>query len=131
MRRPFVILFVINVLALGVFGLAQAQSGFVPLAPAPSGSRLADLYGANSLDSLINKLFNAAIAAGAILAVLRLAFAGYLYMTTDAFGQKSKAKEVIGDVVLGLLLLLSIWLILRQINPDLLNLDIFRNAPKN
>jgi hypothetical protein len=101
---------------------------FYPLAPAPGGTRLGDLYGSNSLGQFFNRVFIAAIAVGAILAVLRLAFAGYLYMTTEAWGQKSRAKEIIGDVILGLLLLLSIWLILRQINPNLLNLDFTRNV---
>ncbi len=110
--------------------VAHAQGSFVPLAPAPGGSKLGELYGSSNLTDFINKLFFASIAVGAILAVLRLAFAGYLYMTTDAWGQKGKAKEVIGDVVIGLLLLLSVWLILRQINPQLLNLDILKNIPK-
>ncbi len=110
--------------------MATAQT-FVPLAPAPGGTRLGDLYGTNgSLADFFNKVFVAMIAVGAILGVLRLAFAGYLYMTTDAFHQKSHAKQVIGDVILGLLLLLSIWLILRQINPNLLDLNVFRNANK-
>lgn len=113
----------------GIFGVeaAHAQGSFVPLAPAPGGSRLGDLYGTTSLGSFINKLFVAALSLGAILAVLRLAYAGYLYMTTDAWGTKGKAKEVIGDVIIGLLLLLSIWLILRQINPQLLDLNVLKN----
>ncbi len=114
-------------LALLSVDFAHAQGSFVPLAPAPSGSRLGQIYTSNSLTGFINGLFTAAIAVGAILAVMRLAFAGYLYMTTDAWGQKGKAKEVIGDVIMGLLLLLSIWLILRQINPKLLDLDILQS----
>lgn len=114
-------------LALISVDFAHAQGSFVPLAPAPSGSRLGQIYTSNSLTAFINGLFTAAIAVGAILAVMRLAFAGYLYMTTDAWGQKGKAKEVIGDVIMGLLLLLSIWLILRQINPKLLDLDILQS----
>lgn len=108
------------------FNPNECTTKFCPLSPAPGGSRLADLYSSESLSSFVNKIFVAALSVGAILAVLRLAFAGYLYMTTDAWGQKGKAKEVIGDVVLGLLLLLSIWLILRQINPQILDLDAFR-----
>jgi len=101
--------------------------GFVALAETPGGSRLGNLYESQDLGQFINRLFTAALSLGAILAVLRLAFAGYLYMTTDAWGQKGKAKEVIGNVVLGLLLLLSIWLILKQINPQLLQLDFLKN----
>lgn len=127
MRRSVFFLILVNALVLGGVGIAHAQ-GFVPLSPAPEGTKLAGLYGSASLADFINRLFTISISVGAILAVLRLAFAGYMYMTSDAFGHKSHAKEVIGDVVLGLLLLLSIWLILRQINPDILNLDILRNT---
>lgn len=131
MKRPLLILVCVFVFSLGMFVTAHAQqNGFVPLAPVPSGSRLADLYGSTTLTDFINRLFNAALAVGAILAVLRLAYAGYLYMTTDSFGHKSHAKTVIGDVILGLLLLLSIWLILRQINPDILKLDVLKNIQR-
>jgi hypothetical protein len=129
--KPVLYIILLNAIIFGTVGLAHAQNGFVPLAPAPSGTRLGNLYDATSFADFINKLFNAALAVGAIAAVMRLAFAGYLYMTTDAFGQKSHAKSVIGDVILGLLLLLSIWLILRQINPQLLNLDVLKNVPKS
>lgn len=108
---------------------AAAQGAFVPLAETPGGSRLGNLYQSANLGDFINRLFTAALALGAILAVLRLAFAGYMYMTTDAWGQKGKAREIIGNVVLGLLLLLSIWLILRQINPQLLDLNILKYLP--
>jgi hypothetical protein len=116
---------ILNLALFSVASVAHAQA-FAPLAPAPSGSRLGTLYGSSSLTDFVNKLFNAALALGAILAVLRIAFAGYMYMTTDAWGQKGEARTIIGDVVLGLLLLLSIWLILKQINPKLLNLDILQ-----
>lgn len=117
------------VLAYGI-GVALAQgNGFVPLAEVPAGGRLGNLYQSADLGQFINRLFTAALSLGAILAVLRLAFAGYLYMTKDSFQQKSNAKEVIGNAVLGLLLLLSIWLILRQINPQLLDLNILRHIP--
>lgn len=109
---------------------AQSSSGtFVPLSDAnfqeifdvnPSG-------GAGDIASFINSAFKVALSVGAILAVLRIAYAGYLYMGTDMWHTKSHAKEILGDVVLGLLLLLGIYLILWQINPDLLRLDILRN----
>jgi len=102
---------------------------FCPLANV-SNSRLQDIYSGTDLANFISKLFTFAISIGAILAVLRLGWAGYLYMTTDSWGSKGKAKEVIGDVVLGLLLLLSIWIILKQINPDILKLNILNQIQK-
>ena len=81
-----------------------------------------------SLAQFFNTLFKAAIVIGAILAVLRLGYAGAIYMTTDLPGAKGNAKSIISSAVLGLLLLLAVWLILNQINPDILNLDILRNV---
>jgi len=102
--------------------------GFCALAVPPPSSKLGQLYGTNSLSGFLSSLFTAAISVGAILAVLRIGYAGYLYMTTDAWGSKTHAKEVIGDVVLGLLLLLGTWLILNQINPQILNLNALQNV---
>lgn len=124
-------LIVINaVILIASAGAVHAAEGFVPLSPAPTGSRLGNLYDSTSLSGFVNKIFAAAIAVGAILAVLRLGYAGYLYMMTDMWSTKGKAKEIIGDVVLGILLLLSIYLILRQINPQILNLDVLKSIPK-
>ena len=100
--------------------------GFCALATARLSSKLGQLYGTTSLAGFLNGLFTAAISVGAILAVLRIAYAGYEYMTSDAWGNKARAKEIIGDVVLGLLLLLGTYLILDQINPNLLNLDMLQ-----
>ena len=99
------------------------QGTFVPLADV-KGSRLEQIYSGTDLSAFVNNLFTFSLSVGAILAVLRLGWAGYLYMTTDSWGSKGHAKEVIGDVVLGLVLLLAIWLILHQINPDILKLNI-------
>lgn len=76
------------------------------------------------LGTFINTAFKMAISIGAILAVLRIAYAGYQYMSSDAWGEKSHAKEILADVTIGILLLLSIYLILNQINPQILKLQI-------
>lgn len=79
------------------------------------------------MSAYFNALFTLAISAGAIAAVLRLAYAGYMYMgAADMWGNKQKAKEIMGNAIVGLLLLLSIWLILRQINPDILSLKVLQ-----
>lgn len=83
----------------------------------------------STLVGLFNGMFYAAIAIGAILAVLRLGYAGVIYMTTDVWHHKQSAREMISQALLGVLLLLAVWLILNQINPDILNLDILRSVP--
>lgn len=99
---------------------------FVPLAEYPANSRLANIYQGTDLSQFVNSAFKFAISIGAILAVLRLAYAGYMYMGSDMWSSKGKAREIIGDVVLGLLLLLAVFLIFNQINPGILKLDILK-----
>jgi hypothetical protein len=81
-----------------------------------------------SLAQFFNTLFKTAIVVGAMLAVLRLGYAGFVYLTTDIVSQKQTARSIISNAVLGLVLLLAVWLILNQINPNILNLDILRNV---
>jgi hypothetical protein len=66
-----------------------------------------------------------------MLAVLRIAYGGYIYMgSADMWGNKQQAKEIIGDAIIGLLLLFAIYLILYQINPNLLNLNVLNDIQK-
>lgn len=76
-----------------------------------------------SLAGFLQTVFYIAISVGAILAVLRIAYAGFVYMTTDAVGLKGDAKKMIQEAVLGLLLLLAIVIILGRINPNLLRMN--------
>jgi ABC-type nickel/cobalt efflux system permease component RcnA len=77
------------------------------------------------IPTMLNTAFQVAIRLGAILAVLRIAYAGYLYMgSEDMWSSKSAAKEAFRDAIVGLLILLAIWLILHQIDPRILSLKI-------
>lgn len=106
---------------------ATGANGFVPLACTEGSSKLGQLYAAEGLGDYVNKLFLFSLTIGAIMAIVRLMWGGYLYMGSgDMWSSKSRAREVLGDAVLGLLLLLAIYLILFQINPDLLNLDVLK-----
>ena len=114
---------------------AEPSAGFVQLAETPGGP-LGKLYETDSsggLSNFLNGLFRFAIIIGAIAAVLRIAYAGYLYMgQSDMWSHKGQAKAILGDAILGLLLLLSIYIILNQINPDILNLkalNVIRENP--
>lgn len=113
-----------------LFQTANGQpilGGGVGASQSPLLSRLFD-PNTTDLAQFFNAFFKTAIIVGAMLAVLRLGYAGFMYMTTDSFGDKGKAKSIIQEAVIGLLLLLSIWLILNQINPNLLNLNILQRV---
>ena len=84
-----------------------------------------------NLSDMLSMAFTMALSIGAILAVLRLAYAGYLYMgQADMWSTKGYAKEVFRNSIIGLLLLFGVWLILNQINPDILQLNVFRAFSK-
>jgi hypothetical protein len=121
----------------GTIGLLF-QGTFVPLTGGVPGSSsgsslgpsLSGFFNTNStsLAGFFNAAFTMALSAGAILAVLRLAYAGWLYMgAADMWGSKQKAKDAIFNAILGLLLLIGIYIILFQINPCLLNLNVLQS----
>jgi hypothetical protein len=93
------------------------------------GDALSKMFCANDLPTMLNEAFKISISVGAILAMLRIGYAGYLYMGSDIWSNKGKAKEVFQNAIFGLLLLLAIWLILNQINPDILKLRLLETAP--
>lgn len=135
LRLSFFSVFVVIALTLPLFAQAAdpcaqeaiAQGKFVPLA-CYKNTPLDNVYDSNaSLPKYIGSLFAIALSAGAILAVIRLVWAGYHYMGSDMWSSKDKAKTIINDVIWGMLLLLGTYLILYQINPCILNLDILQS----
>lgn len=135
-RRYFIAFcgFALLVVLIATPHLVSAQcnagaGGFVPLECFDNSPKLRDAYTTEEFGPFLQKVFVGAISLGAILAVLRLAYAGFLYMASDLPSVKGRSKEVIQDTLLGLFLLLAIWIILRQINPDILDLQI--KAPEN
>jgi len=98
---------------------------FVTLANYASSSQIAQAYRSKlSLAPLINNTFKIILSVGAMLAVLRIAYGGYMYMgSADMWGNKQTAKEIVSNALIGLILLFGIYLILFQINPCILNLN--------
>lgn len=109
-------------------GGINGTTSFVPLACYSGSPLLTSALNSGSLPDYINTVFKIVLSVGAILAVLRIAYGGYLYMgSADMWGNKQHAKEIIGDAIIGLLLLFAIYLILDQINPCLLNLNVLQD----
>jgi hypothetical protein len=79
----------------------------------------------DGLGGIINSIIAFGIGIGGVLAVAMIMYEGFLYMKEKKEGNVEKvssAKTRITNTVLGFLLLLSIYVILRTINPELLNL---------
>ncbi|MEK7480407.1 MAG: hypothetical protein AAB665_03935 [Patescibacteria group bacterium] len=106
------------------YARCEGAGGFIPLECFKGSDKLADAYTSPGLSVFLNRLFLGAMSLGAILAVLRLAWAGFQYMASDLWANKQHAKEIIQETLLGLFILLGISLILNQINPDILKLNV-------
>src|SRR3989344_1851012 len=64
----------------GIYSDCKTKSGFVPLECFEQSGKLRGAYSEEDLGKFMQKLFVGAISLGAILAVLRLAWAGFVYM---------------------------------------------------
>ncbi len=67
----------------------------------------------------LSDLFTLSIGLAAILAVLMLSVAGFKYITVESFTGKGDAKNMIQNAVFGLILILSAYLLLQTVNPEL------------
>lgn len=107
--------------AVSLVGMYQGVAIIPGLEQSPM---FGELFGTNTnLTVFLNRFFNIAISLGAVLAVMRIAWAGYLYIGSDLWTNKERGREILQDVALGLLLLLAIFIILKQINPEILNFE--------
>jgi len=103
----------------------EARSDFTPLNPIKG---VTDAEAAESPSKFFNGMFMFGISIAAFLAVLMIAIGGIQYMSTDAVSGKSEGRERITYAVMGLLLVLFSWILLRQINPEILDFN-FLDTP--
>jgi hypothetical protein len=101
-----------------IFNKALAASSYVPLVSDLPFSSTGSAGG--GLGSFLKQIFNWGIGIAVTLTILMIIFGGVQYMTTDAIFKKEEGKKRITGAVAGLLLSLSGWLILNQINPNIL-----------
>lgn len=81
---------------------------------------LPDVTGISSLPGLVAYVFDLALAAVGIAVFIQFLRAGWIWLTAAGNASKTnKAKELMTNAVLGLLILLSSYVILNIINPDL------------
>ncbi|MEN9912664.1 MAG: hypothetical protein RLY66_72 [Candidatus Parcubacteria bacterium] len=70
----------------------------------------------------VRYMFNLIIALSAVAAVLVIVAGGFKYVTTDSFQGKNDGKKMILEALKGLLLVLCSYLILRTIDPRLVDI---------
>lgn len=103
-------------------GVCFAQAtDYIPLEPLPGTSPDQP----TTLPDYLSKLIPIIISVAGILAVVIIVIAGLQYITAAGnTSQIASAKSRIWSAIGGLLLLISSYLILNTINPDLLKLDL-------
>ena len=75
-----------------------------------------------TLADYVNVLFKIALMVGVVLSVLIIAYSGFEYMTMDVATKKGMAKRRIAHAIGGLLMLLGTYLVMYQINPDIVKI---------
>ncbi len=120
----YIAIFSLIVLLPGV--LFAAEGEFIPLVGLPY---IGDGGGPKHFGEYVKALYYAAISIGAFLAVIKIIFAGVKYMLTDVVTTKGDAKKDIYGALIGLLIVVGAVLILQTINPRLLEIKLFNEAP--
>lgn len=110
------------------FSVAFAESQpsvYKPIVGVPGLSN----SGGYTTQAYVNAIYKLSITIGALIAVVRIIFAGVEYMFDGVITHKSDAIKKIRGAIFGLLIILSAVLLLNTINPNLTTLSIFNNAP--
>ncbi|PIR37269.1 MAG: hypothetical protein COV34_03545 [Candidatus Zambryskibacteria bacterium CG10_big_fil_rev_8_21_14_0_10_42_12] len=131
MKKGFISLLFTLSLALScvpMISFAQESREYTLLAPLPLGQGGTEVT-RTDFAGYINGMYRFVLGVAGILAVIMIIYAGFVYMTTDAFQKKQEGREHIKNAILGLLLAISTWLILNTINPNLLQFNFQIQRP--
>jgi len=94
---------------------------YVPLV---SDSTLKSVASSQNLQEFLKKIYEWGVGIAVTLSILFIIFGGIEYMTTDSVFKKDEGRKRITAAVAGLLIVLSSWLILNQINPKIFDNDL-------
>ncbi|HWO07004.1 MAG TPA: hypothetical protein VNM40_00285 [Candidatus Paceibacterota bacterium] len=75
------------------------------------------------LATLAQNLLNAGIFIFIFIAAMLFAYAGFLYLTNEAIGEQQRARSIFKNVAIGLVILLSAWLIIDTLMKTVLKGD--------
>lgn len=114
------VFFVLGAVFLGSQALSAGYE-YTPMQPIPG----TDVDLSKDFPSYVMAIYKFSIWTVGIAALLMVTIGGFMYFT--AAGNTSnlgKAKTVITDALLGVVLALTAWLLLNTINPDLTRIDL-------
>ncbi len=108
------------------FSLALAQSQQIQYQVlAPLDNEPATI----TLPQYIPFIINLSIGIAAVMAFVMITFGGITYATTDALQKKQDGRKFIENAIIGLLLVISAWVILNTINPQTLDFSFLSKLP--
>ncbi len=80
---------------------------------------------ATTLPKCVNQVYIWSLGIAVLLAMLMIVLGGYYLMTSGGNAeQATKGKEYITSALIGVVLLFCAYLLLREINPDLVNFNL-------
>lgn len=98
--------------------ISMAAFNYIPMEEIPGFGRPTDFPG------YVMAIYKMGLWAVGICALLMISIGGYMYLTSAGnTSQTGKAKEIIIDSIIGIVLALTSWLLLYTINPDLVVLS--------
>lgn len=78
----------------------------------------------DNLGAFVNAAYKTIISLAAVVAVGQFVYGGIVYMLAESgVPQMGEAKDRMTNALLGLIMLLSTYVVFNQINPELLNLN--------
>ncbi|OHA58890.1 MAG: hypothetical protein A2571_00720 [Candidatus Vogelbacteria bacterium RIFOXYD1_FULL_44_32] len=104
---------------------AGAQSGYVLLSPSFIGANEGDTVGPSgtlSFAGYLQKIYITALSIAVFAAIITFVYAGFMYLWPKP-GEKTEAKAMMWQAMIGLVLALTSYLILYTVNPNLLKFD--------
>lgn len=125
-NKRIVLIFLIIIFTMSFIGafVVNAEGEFVALEGDFFEQKLGGQDAVKNPSIFFNNLFQFGVYIAGFLATIMIAIGGITYMTTGAVDGKKLGKEMITSALTGLLIILFSWILLNQINPDLLNLKI-------
>jgi len=102
----------------------STKDSYCLLAPLPLSNPSGNIDNKIAPADYIKGIINLAVAIAGVVAVMQIIFGGFTYITSDGFGKKSDAKDRIEKAVIGLILTIGAFTILKTINPTLVVLNL-------
>lgn len=131
MKKLLIYIFITIVLVPAI-SLAQDTDKYTLLEPLPCIDGVGDCSSGQtqpeiSISDYVGYIFKFSIALAAFLAVIMIIYAGFEYMLSESLTNKSDAKDKLKNAITGLIMIFSSYLILRTIDPRLV--QVYTSIP--